>query len=327
MIYQRGAVGHIYQRARSGFVVFYSVKDSLVFFTIFSLTATKYRIRVLGLCLMYNHIHVLIEAENHEIVARFVQEFSSKFSKAYNARHTLKGRLFTTFGLSNKRGDKQIRTALAYLYNNPVEERICRRAEEWHWNFLAYADSDHPYSEKLVLSEATVRMRKAAAKVRTLHAHQRPLTYEVLDDLFNSLNINEKKQLVDFIVQEYSVIDFKRAVGFYGSYGNMLAALSSNTGCEYDIHEPHDPYSGTAYRKMTHHLAADGRFSGIEDVLRLQAEERIAYLNELVCRCEVSIEHARKFLRIEAVENNFRKRKHLSLSLRDNLAKEKSVSY
>lgn len=27
MIYQKGAVGHIFQRARSGFVVFYSVKD------------------------------------------------------------------------------------------------------------------------------------------------------------------------------------------------------------------------------------------------------------------------------------------------------------
>lgn len=48
MIYQKGAVGHIFQRARSGFVVFYSVKDSLVFFTIFSLTAAKHRIRVLG---------------------------------------------------------------------------------------------------------------------------------------------------------------------------------------------------------------------------------------------------------------------------------------
>lgn len=83
MIYQRGAVGHIYQRSQSGFVVFYNVKDSLVFFTIFSLTAAKYRIRVLGLCLMYNHIHVLIEAENHEVVAKFVQEFCSKFSRAY----------------------------------------------------------------------------------------------------------------------------------------------------------------------------------------------------------------------------------------------------
>ncbi len=302
MIYQRGAVGHIYQRARSGFVVFYNVKDSLVFFTIFSLAAAKYKIRILGLCLMYNHIHVLIEAENHEIVARFVQEFCSKFSKAYNARHGLTGRLFSTFGLSNKYGDKQIRTSLAYLYNNPVEDRICKRAEEWHWNFLAYADSEHPYSEKLILREASVGMRKAVAKVRTLHAHQRPLTYEVLDGLFKSLNMSEKMQLVDFIVKEYSVIDFKKAISYYGNYVNMLTAFGSNTGSEYDIREPHDPHSGAAYRKMTHHLASDKRFSGIEDVLRLPAEERIAYLNELVTACGVSLNHARKFLRIEAVE-------------------------
>lgn len=89
----------------------------------------------------------------------------------------------------------------------------------------------------------------------------------------------------------------------------MLTAFSSNTGSEYDIREPHDPYSGADYKKMTHHLAADGRFSGIEDVLRLQAEERIAYLNELISRCGVSIEHARKFLRIEAVEDKTLKRR------------------
>ena len=215
----------------------------------------------------------------------------------------LKGSLFSTFGLSNKRGNKQIRTSLAYLYNNPVEDRICKRAEEWHWNFLAYADSNHPYSQMLVLREASVGMRKAVAKVRMLHSHQRPITYEVLDALFKSLNINEKKQLVDFIVREYSVIDFKNAISYYGSYGNMLTAFSSNTGSEYDICEPHDPYSGVAYRKMTHHLASDKRFSGIEGVLRLPAEERIAYLNELATACGVSLNHARKFLRIENVED------------------------
>lgn len=110
MIYQKGAVGHIFQRARSGFVVFYSVKDSLVFFTIFSLTAAKHRIRVLGLCLMYNHIHVLVEAEDHKTIARFMQELCSKFSKTYNIRHGLKGSLLSTYGLSNKRGGKQART-------------------------------------------------------------------------------------------------------------------------------------------------------------------------------------------------------------------------
>ena len=205
MIYQKGAVGHIFQRARSGFVVFYSVKDSLVFFTIFSLTAAKHRIRVLGLCLMYNHIHVLVEAEDHKTIARFMQELCSKFSKTYNIRHGLKGSLLSTYGLSNKRGGKQARTSLAYLYNNPVEDRICKRAEDWRWNFLVYAESDHPYSDKLIPREASVSMRKALSRVKMLHAHGRPLSYEVLDDLFLSLNVSEKKQLIDFIVREYSI--------------------------------------------------------------------------------------------------------------------------
>ncbi len=299
MIYRRGAVGHIYQRAQSGFVVFYSVKDSLVFFTVFSLTAVKHDVKVLGLCLMYNHIHVLVEADSHETVAGFVQEFCSKFSKAYNARHGLKGRLFSTFGLSNKRGEKQVRTALAYLYNNPVEDRLCARAEEWQWNYLAYAGSDHPYSEKLIIRDASVGMRKALAKVRTLRSHRMALSYELLNDLFNSLNVSEKKQLVDFIVREYSIIDLGRAVSYYGSYENMLTALGSNTGSEYDIREPHDPHSGAAYRKMTRHLVSDKRFSGIEDVLRLPVGKRTAYLDELVTVCGVSLNHARKFLRME----------------------------
>ena len=303
MIYQRGAVGHIYQRALSGFVVFYSVKDSLVFFTVFSLVAARHNIRVLGLCLMYNHIHILIEAEDHEAVAVVMRECISTFSKAYNARYGLKGRLFSTFGLSNKRGDKQVRTSLAYLYNNPVEDRICKRAEEWHWNFLAYAESDHPYSRKLVLREASVRMRRAVSMAKVLHNHKRPLSYESLDNLFKDLDVNEKKQLVDFIVREYSVIDFAGAIRHYGSYGKMLTAFGSNTGSEYDIREPHDPHSGAAYRKMTHYLAADGRFSGIGDVMRLPAKGRIAYLNELVCRCGVSMGHALKFLHIKPVED------------------------
>lgn len=303
MIYQRGAVGHIYQRARSGFVLFYSAKDSLVFFTMFSQLASKHHIHVLGLCLMYNHIHILVTADEHKSIARFMQELSSKFSKVYNARHCLKGRLLTTYGLSNKRGDKQHRTSLAYLYNNPVEDRICGRAEDWHWNFLAYAESSHPYSEKLIMPKASARMRKAVAKVKAIHSQGMPLLYDVIDNLFTELYAAERRQLVDFIVREYSVIDFNGVINYYGSYENMLTAFSTNTGSEYEINEPHDTHSGKDFRKMAQHLAADRRYTGISDIFRLPAEERIGYMNDLVLRCGVTIDHARKFLHIETVDN------------------------
>lgn len=299
MIYQKGAVGHIFQRAKDGFVVFYSQKDSLVYFTYFSLLAVKHKIRVLGLCLMYNHIHALVEADDHKDIAGFIQELCCKFSRAYNARYSLKGSLFSTFGLSNKHSDKQIRTALAYVYNNPVEDHICARAEDWHWNFLAYADSDYPYSRKLVLRKAAERLKVAVSKVRLLHAHKRPLTYELLDILLDSLNLIEKKQLSDFIVREYSTIDFDRAVSYYDGYVNMTEAFRCNTGSEYDINEPRDSFPGYDYKKITRHIAAEKRFGSVADIIRLTSEERADYLDRLVNCCGVSREHARKFLRIE----------------------------
>ena len=296
MIYQKGAVGHIFQRARSGFVVFYSVKDSLVFFTIFSLTAAKHRIRVLGLCLMYNHIHVLVEAEDHKTIARFMQELCSKFSKTYNIRHGLKGSLLSTYGLSNKRGGKQARTSLAYLYNNPVEDRICKRAEDWRWNFLVYAESDHPYSDKLIPREASVSMRKALSRVKMLHAHGRPLSYEVLDDLFLSLNVSEKKQLIDFIVREYSVIDFKRVISYYGSYRNTLTAFSSNTGSEYDIREERHHNPDTSYGQMMNYVVRYDYVTRAKDVILLPIKEKNVLMRILVRDTRADEWQALKFL-------------------------------
>ena len=277
-------------------MVFYSVKDSLVFFTIFSLTAAKHRIRVLGLCLMYNHIHVLVEAEDHKTIARFMQELCSKFSKTYNIRHGLKGSLLSTYGLSNKRGGKQARTSLAYLYNNPVEDRICKRAEDWRWNFLVYAESDHPYSDKLIPREASVSMRKALSGVKMLHAHGRPLSYEVLDDLFLSLNVSEKKQLIDFIVREYSVIDFKRVISYYGSYRNMLTAFSSNTGSEYDIREERHHNPDTSYGQMMNYVVRYDYVTRAKDVILLPIKEKNVLMRILVRDTMADEWQALKFL-------------------------------
>ena len=57
---QENTAAHIFQRAKSGFVVFYNVKDSLVFLTMLSTAAERLAVKVIGLCLMYNHIHILL---------------------------------------------------------------------------------------------------------------------------------------------------------------------------------------------------------------------------------------------------------------------------
>lgn len=300
--YRPGCLGHLYQRGHKGYVVFYNVKDSLVFFTLFMITADKYGIRVSGLCLMYNHYHVDFEAERPYLVSRFISEFCTAFSKAYNHRYGFSGHLLDRHGISNKSGDKARRTAYSYLYNNPVEWHLCSRAEDYRWNFLRYSQESNPFSEKIESRNMTTRLKKATDLVRYLRSKRRPIPYNTLDTIMDPLNAEEKQYLTDLIVQEYSVIDYQRAIGYYGSYEIMTDAFSNNTGSEYDIDEEFDPSAGKEYRKMAIYLAKDKRYKDIGDVVHRPAEERLDYLNEIVGKCGVSVEHARKFLRIDVAE-------------------------
>ena len=186
-IIPRGVAVHVFQRASHGFVVFYNSKDSLVFFTIFCVLAVRHNVRVLGLCIMHNHIHILLEDVTSDEVTNFMRNLNSWFTKVYNFRYGLSGNLSDTYGLSVKKDDKAVRTALAYVNNNPVESRMCHRAEEWRWNFIAYAGSKHPYSEKVALSRASAGLRRSIKKVEYFRAAGKPLLYERLDELFDPL--------------------------------------------------------------------------------------------------------------------------------------------
>ena len=85
----KGVAVHVFQRARHGFVVFYNTKDSLVFFTIFSILAARHKVCVLGLCVMHNHIHILMEDVTSAKVMDFMRDLCSWFTKVYNSRHGL----------------------------------------------------------------------------------------------------------------------------------------------------------------------------------------------------------------------------------------------
>ncbi|MBR7003649.1 MAG: hypothetical protein IKI00_01585 [Bacteroidales bacterium] len=296
--YRPGNLGHIYHRSHNGYVIFYNVKDSLVFFTLIMLAAEKYNVDISGLCLMYNHYHLDFEAEGVS-VRRFVTAYSSRFSREYNARYGLTGQLFEGYGLSNKKDNKSRRTAYAYLYNNPVEWRLCRRAEEYRWNFLKYAVDEHPFSSRIESRNMTRRLKRSMELVGYLRPKGRPLLYSTLDTLMDSLKEKEKRYLADFIIRKYSLIDYQRVISLYGTYERMTDAFSNNTGSEYDIEEEYDPTSGKEYKLMANYLALDKRYKGIGDVVSRPAEERLAYLCELVARCNVTVKHAQRFLHIQ----------------------------
>lgn len=296
---------HIYQRTVNGFVLFYTVSDFLVFFSIVSRFARKHNIRVIAIIPMFDHVHLLVECSDRKQVAAFVQEYSWMYAREFNISLNAKGKVFKkAFGCAVKIGMKKIRTACSYAYNNPGEKRLCKRAEQYRWTFLAYAVSSHPFSENIVLKNASASLRRAVKLVNCYHRKYDCLSYAFLERLFRDLSDKERRQLVDYIISLYNIIDYDRLISFYGDYESMLLAFASNQGSEYDIHEEFSDSSHLAYPEMGAYLQHRFGLENIKDVFRLDLDKRTELFQELLTKTSATTRQVEKYLRFKHASDN-----------------------
>ncbi len=299
---KRQSLVHIYQNTRHGYLLFYTVKDRLVFFAMLNLVARKYGIRILGACLMPDHFHLLIIPVSVEVQSAFISELTQRFSRLRNEWYHDKGILFNhSYGYALKVGGKKMKTAASYLYNNPVEKALCTKAEEYQWNFLAYAQNDYPFSERIPLRYASRPLRRAIEYVNYLVKAQVPVTYEALYSITEKLNPDELKMMVDFIINSYSTIDYDSLIGLYKGYEEMLLAFESNTGSEYDIKEVVTKGSDKAYNYCANRLLRTGKWKDLREVLALPEDIRRRLGKELTFVQEVTRRQAAKFLRYKEI--------------------------
>ena len=296
-----GEVNHTYQRTVSGFNIFYEPVDYLVYYTIFSITAKSLGVDVYGLCLMIDHIHSLVAAGSRENYSRFMATVTSVFVKEYNKEHGRSGPLFErVFGSAPKLGMKLLRTAIAYLFNNPVERFISRYAQEYRWNFLAYGRSDNPFSELLKIRHASPSLKRALKEVDGTHARNRHLTYPQLKRIFTGLDKKEKNQLMDYIIVSYNVIRYDiLTTKCYNGYDNMLLAINSNTGSEYEIKEHKWSRSDVEYRELYQYVHAHG-FKDAADVIALSTDAKLGLLIDMLQQTNASKPQICKFLHLIA---------------------------
>jgi len=142
-----------------------------------------------------------------------------------------------TFDRDEKRDSKQRRSNIIYIANNPVEKKACSKAIEYKWNFLAYAENTNPFSICPIISKSSIHFRNALSSVRLLHQKRKPLNYEFFNTVLPGLNAVERMQLVDYIISTYSVINHKAGEAEFKSRENMIIAINSTTGSEYNIKE------------------------------------------------------------------------------------------
>lgn len=294
-----GEVHHTYQRTETGFNIFYEVQDYLVYFTIFVTQAYRYNVVIYGLCLMIDHIHSLVSAQSPRQFSSFIKTVTMIFVKEFNRAHGRSGPIFTErIGKTPKIGLKRLRTAIAYLFNNPVERYLCKLAQDYRWNFLAYGYSTHPYSDAIQIRYASYAMRKAKSEVDGCVKRGQHLTYPQLDRIFRSLNATERNQLTDYIISRYSdAIRYDLLTACYGSYENMLTAINSNTGSEYEIQETMHGKSDLEYREIYRYIRARG-FKNAGEVITLDEASKHKLMKDLSGNTSAKPFQIRKYLHI-----------------------------
>ena len=298
--FYRGSLNHIYQRAVNGFNIFYTDEDYLVFYTIFAVCVRSSDVIVLELCIMYNHFHMLIQTRTAKELGAFMDRFTSWFVREYNWFSGRTGQLFKkNFGSAPKSDPKKIRSCINYIGNNPVEKSICNNADMYKWGFLSYATSTHPFSDPLILSSSSLQMRKAIREIDEMVRLNLPLKYMQLRRIFFKLTPTEKMQVIDYIITEYSPFDYDGLVSFYGKYEDMIMAMESNTGGEYDLKEDYDADSDVAYVEMCSYLSCKMGKDFSCKIITLPIEEKIKLFNELQQKTSAKARQICRFLHIK----------------------------
>jgi len=298
-IVRADAVHHIYQNTRNGYLIFYSVKDYLILFSVITVVARRYGITILGICMMPDHIHLIVYVRDPDRFRAFVRDYTSIFTKLYNRHYGLTGPLFNTpYGCAPKILHKKIRSAIAYVYNNPVEGHLALKVEEDRWNFLAYAVEKYPFSEKLRIDKARWALRKALYTVKACRQDRRWLDYTEIEKVTDGLSSRELHQFTDYTIRKYNCIDYDAAINYYGSYDKMVMALNANTGSEYDLKEDTFAKDYRIYKKMILELCHGKKIETMEKVLNLPRQDRYRLRWSLIRNKGATDQEVAKLLRL-----------------------------
>ena len=298
-----GAVHHSYQRTKPGKLIFYSARDALVFYTIAMTFGERFGIRHVGLCLMPDHIHQLTIPPDVASFSEYHALVTSVFVREFNADCGRSGALFDEaepFGSAPKTKSKAVRTSIAYLANNAPERFLCGRAEQYRWNFIAYGNDKHPFSNPIRLRKASFKLRKCLEEIDACHSQGRYLRYEHINRLFAGLSSDEREQLIDYIIVKYNRIDYGYMLSFYRSYDDMLTAVNSNTGAEYDILEERSHGSDAIYRDMCRIALKSGMVTRPKDVIMLPLQDKKRLARKISSATGADLWHITRFLHLEA---------------------------
>ncbi|MFH1852332.1 MAG: transposase [Candidatus Neomarinimicrobiota bacterium] len=136
--FTKGSYHHIYNRGANQLEIFKDDGDYRYFLKKLNYCRTKYKIGVLGYCLMPNHFHLFVKQKTTELtVGKMIGSLINAYTKTINVKYNRSGVLFE--GPTKSRHiteEVYFLWLFKYIALNPVKSGLVARPEDWEYSSL-----------------------------------------------------------------------------------------------------------------------------------------------------------------------------------------------
>src|SRR5258708_2652033 len=128
-----GIAHHITQRGNNRQPVFHSPENRRLHLDLLAHQNARCAVRLLGYCLMTNHVHLVAVPEHEDSLARALGRVHSEYALALNRAEGRSGHLWQNRFFSCPLDESHLRAALRYTDLNPVRAGLAEMPSDWPW--------------------------------------------------------------------------------------------------------------------------------------------------------------------------------------------------
>jgi REP element-mobilizing transposase RayT len=161
--------------------------------------------KVLGYCLMDNHVHLLL-AEDLISISNVMHRLGASYAYYYNRRYERTGHVFQNrFKSENVEDESYLQAVIRYIHQNPVKAGLARSADEYRWSSCRVYYGKQDYcpdltSTTLILGLFSKQKERAIKALRNFTEEE--TSDMCLEDLAGTaLSDTQARQVIEKVMQ------------------------------------------------------------------------------------------------------------------------------
>jgi len=142
----KSGIYHVVERGINRQNIFHDEEDCHRYLEIMKKVKKESECKVLGYCLMGNHVHLLIQ-EREESISKIMKKIGVSYAWWYNRKYERSGHVFQDrFKSECVEDDRYLMTVIRYIHQNPVKAGMVQKTEEYKWSSsrVYYGEKEYP---------------------------------------------------------------------------------------------------------------------------------------------------------------------------------------